>query len=211
MKIWGLGIMLVPMLSAQAASFECAKARKVVERAICGDARLNRADSDLGELYQRLRQNLAAPAFAKVRQSQRRWLQLRDNTCPKAEPECLLPLYQQRNAVLQFRLAPEYPVSAAGRASGYYRNNNMELYAEAYNVGEIYVQILGAEPTMARWICEFSAHGAISRDGNFYNFTPEAEVKIIFQDNSAHVSESGDSSYYCGHGGYLSGVYRKQD
>jgi uncharacterized protein YecT (DUF1311 family) len=206
-------LLLLSASGAHAASFDCAKATRPVERAICGDLALNKADTRLGEIYQQLRNSLSAQDFAALRQGQRQWLQQRDAQCPGVEAACLLPLYQQRISALIFRLVPEYPVSAAGRASGIYHDGVMELHAEALSADQLQVYLSGVEPTMARWICDFSASGTISRDGSIYfpGDTEKSGVHIIFQGDSAQVSEEGESSYYCGHGGRLSGTYRKQD
>ncbi len=83
-----------------APSFDCVKARTVVERAICSDVALARLDR---ELHERYLMSLGVAERAKkeaLRQTQRSWLQRRDAGC--ADPTsarlvtCLDDLYQER-------------------------------------------------------------------------------------------------------------------
>lgn len=92
--------------TAQAASFDCAKATRAVDKLICADADLSNADSALASAYK------AAMARAgsdedrtTLRNSQRLWLQTRDAKClrvvPAAASECLKGEYAARLAQLR--------------------------------------------------------------------------------------------------------------
>lgn len=80
-------------LSAQAASFDCAKAGNTVERTICADPLLNRLDEVLAENYLAMRTaNLGVSARA-LRAEQAAWLRQR-NRCTTRE--CLVQSYKTR-------------------------------------------------------------------------------------------------------------------
>lgn len=77
--------------AAQAASFDCAKARAQVEQMICADAELSKLDEQLGQGWkQHLRNNKFEDQF---RNTQKHWLAQR-NQCTDAD--CLKQNYQAR-------------------------------------------------------------------------------------------------------------------
>jgi uncharacterized protein YecT (DUF1311 family) len=195
----------------QAASFNCAKASKPVEHAICNDAQLNDADTRLGHAYTQLRKQLSKAEYIFMRNAQRRWLAWRDQQCPGAVVDCLLPLYEQRIESLKFRLAPEFPVSAAGRASGDYRlGKHMRLYSEAISPNLLQVEIIGVDPVAARWVCRFNGVGSISRDGKYVHHVDDNNrFSITFQDTTAVIEASAVADSFCGAGGSLSGTYTR--
>ncbi len=91
--------------AAGAASFDCSKATRAVDRMICADARLSQADRDLAQAYK------AALAGAqsdrdreRLRDSQRLWLANRDARClpmvPAGASACLKTEYTTRLAQL---------------------------------------------------------------------------------------------------------------
>ena len=90
---------------APAASFDCKLARSDVEQAICSSRDLARLDRHLGEAYaNKLIWAEDDGKRAALRQAQRDWLKARDGTCLKAGQalvSCLMPVYQQRLAVLE--------------------------------------------------------------------------------------------------------------
>ena len=92
-------------IRAPAASFDCKLARSAVEQAICGSRDLARLDRHVGEAYAgKLTWAEDVKARAALQQGQRDWLKLRDRTCLKgavALVTCLVPVYQQRLAVLE--------------------------------------------------------------------------------------------------------------
>lgn len=77
-----------------AASFDCAKAGTVVEKAICSDKLLNRLDEVLSDNYkQAAAANIGASIKADLRSSQRSWLLTR-NKCSDAN--CIASSYKER-------------------------------------------------------------------------------------------------------------------
>ena len=77
---------------AQAASFDCSKARSSTEKMICGDAELSRLDEAMGLAYRQALQN--AERRQAVMKSQRLWLKKVSNTCNDAP--CMKQAYQSR-------------------------------------------------------------------------------------------------------------------
>ena len=77
----------LPLVSSPALAFDCAKAASAVEKAICGDRGLRRADEAMGAAYTKL---LRSAPDAGIREmlvaSQRRWLQARDQWFDVREP-----------------------------------------------------------------------------------------------------------------------------
>lgn len=90
---------LRPDPRAPMASFECARAKSKVEKAICADWRLARADRQMAEDYaQRVDAEYEPSGKQKWVQTQRAWLKTRDGSCARAKDmtDCLLPLIEAR-------------------------------------------------------------------------------------------------------------------
>ena len=88
-------------------SFDCASARSVTEKLICGDEALARQDRELGRLHQRAKRAAADPR-AFQRESDAKW-QDREQTC--RDRECLQRWYAQRRAELGAAVAPAQPTA----------------------------------------------------------------------------------------------------
>ena len=80
-------------------SFNCAKARTVTERTICGNSELSNADARMSNIYSQLRQSLSKMDFRQLRNKQRAWLKRR-NDC-FADTNCLSRAYNNRIAKLE--------------------------------------------------------------------------------------------------------------
>lgn len=105
MKTAALMILLAAVTqSAQAASFDCGKARTPLERRICADPALAKADEDLAKAYAETLRTFVIPDF--VKDSQRAWL--------FEAPQCLennscVALFQERAETLRlYRTAKVY-------------------------------------------------------------------------------------------------------
>ena len=81
--------------SAQAASFDCAKAGTNVEKMICGNAELSRLDEELGVAYKVAVRNKSQAE--SVRSAQKEWLKKR-NVCN--DEKCLISAYTERKSQL---------------------------------------------------------------------------------------------------------------
>lgn len=92
-KITGIALgWLVLLTTAQAASFDCAKASTKIEKLICSDAELSKLDEDLSKAY--LKSFERSDIKQKAIRSQRQWLKDRRNACQSAE--CLKKEYVTR-------------------------------------------------------------------------------------------------------------------
>ncbi len=80
--------------SAQAASFDCARARAADERAICNDRRLNDQDVRMATWLDALRQTQLMGGNGAMRDDQRAWLAQR-RTCG-GDRMCLARAYDRR-------------------------------------------------------------------------------------------------------------------
>ena len=84
-------VWLVLVLSAHAASFDCAKARTKVEHLICGNAELSKLDDELAAKYKTALKDKAKSDAVRV--TQRQWLKER-NKCTTSN--CLQNSYRER-------------------------------------------------------------------------------------------------------------------
>lgn len=108
--------------AAQAASFDCAKASTPVEKAICANPDLSRADEVLARAYATALGGLSDEAKAAIQASQREWLGFAGLACtPDAKPfkaaltddqqGCLIATYRSRIGELgQSRMEGDYRV-----------------------------------------------------------------------------------------------------
>lgn len=100
-------------VAAHAASFDCAKARRPVERAICSDAKLSAADSSMSVAYRSDLSRLSSNSVGLLRVDQVQWLAYVQQVCRVNVPattradaaECLKPLYDDRIKQLRSAVA----------------------------------------------------------------------------------------------------------
>lgn len=192
-----------------AASFSCEKAETQLEHTICDDFDLNAADAELGDIYQDLLKTLRKTDAEQVRQFQRRWLETRENNCDIKNAACLTAQYKQRIAALKFRSSAEYADSPAGKVAGRYENGVMEMTVEARGANLVSVHIMGAEPTRARWICDFEEEGTLKNGEMKFKALDDVIVTVSFRGETAKVDE-GANSMWCGNGGTLNGKYQRK-
>ena len=95
------GMYPLPAGVCHAASFDCAKARTVLEQTICADELLDRVDTRLGEVYWKLHKFLDERDASALKKDQINWLKHRIDRCKEDDAACLLPLYQARIKLLQ--------------------------------------------------------------------------------------------------------------
>ena len=88
-----VGSLVAGLSTAQAASFDCAKAAAAVERAICTNAELSALD-DVAARYYRAARNTLPGAQACLLADQRNWLAQVRNRCP--DDQCLKSAYLDR-------------------------------------------------------------------------------------------------------------------
>jgi uncharacterized protein len=96
LSLLSAGALLLVSPSGHAASFDCAKANSVTEKAICADGKLSKLDSDLSVTWKNASDVAIDPAAMKS--SQLQWLKFRD-ACG-ADTSCLSARYHERLAAL---------------------------------------------------------------------------------------------------------------
>lgn len=98
---------IVNMISAQAASFDCAKASTKVERLICVDATLSKLDEEMSATYKAaLRDEKQAIA---IRQAQKQWLNIRDDC---VDVICVKRAYETRLSSLTVKKSSTNKIGA---------------------------------------------------------------------------------------------------
>ena len=121
MKRWiiVLGLVAAGPAAAQSKgpSFDCAKAQSAIDKAICKDAGLSKADRDLVASYTALLDRLKGAEREAVVKDQGRWVASRNRACrPQGDGDityCLGQRYAQRTATLR-AMAQQPFVSIAG-------------------------------------------------------------------------------------------------
>lgn len=61
-------LLAIPVLSASAASFDCAKAKRPLEKLICSNAELDATDTHLGEIYTQINASFPLKNFVRTTQ-----------------------------------------------------------------------------------------------------------------------------------------------
>ncbi len=101
--------LLCTSLNAHATSFDCVKAVRPVERAICADPKLSAADSAMAAAYRADLQRLPSDAIGKLRVDQLQWLDWLQTICRVDDAQqtrlsaakCMQPLYVKRTKLLR--------------------------------------------------------------------------------------------------------------
>lgn len=95
-------VLMAGVLPAQA--FDCGKAQSVVEKAICGDAKLRSADDAMGSVYAALRGKLTGVEREALAASQRKWVKSREDNCGYRQgtelSDCILSQTEERRLLL---------------------------------------------------------------------------------------------------------------
>ena len=83
--------------TAFSASFDCEKARTLIEKTICSNQELSNLDDSLMLAYKEARKNSETPD--DIKHAQRAWLKSKRNLCQTAE--CLIQVHKERILELQ--------------------------------------------------------------------------------------------------------------
>lgn len=89
-------LLLLAPLSSLAASFDCSKAERELDRTICADEELSALDESMAEYYFALRESLDQPAADELLDAQREWLKQRSRSCNADDTSCLVELYREQ-------------------------------------------------------------------------------------------------------------------
>jgi uncharacterized protein len=84
-----------------AASFDCSKADRKLDKTICLDKKLSKLDEDMSSYYFKLKESLNEDESIKFLENQRVWLKQRAVECGLSDVTCLVALYKTR--ILELR------------------------------------------------------------------------------------------------------------
>lgn len=209
--IWVFSNAMLLSFSVQAASFNCQKAQEPLEHTICDNKTLSQLDSQLGTVYKNLLEKQPKKQAVFLKKAQRYWAFSRGDKCDASNAECLIDLYKQRLETLDFFASDAYKSTETAKVSGIYITEPMELLVEALSETQLTAYISGAEPTTARWICNFDGQGALQKNTIRID-ADEHVVNISFRGNQAFVETTGEGegAFFCGMGGSIDGKYFKE-
>lgn len=197
-------------------SFDCAKARTSVEKAICADDGLAAQDASVGKNYNRARKSFDPEAAKALTQDQRYFVQVRDDSY--AEPFGSGTPAEELANRLKYRDAFLASLSLKKRA-GF--EGDWENLAGGFSVkkqadGSLLFDGSAAHPQNGRWLCDISGIGRVQ--GKALVVEPaDAEgwtLTLVRKGAGVELTESppgggklGLGPPYCGLNGALSGVY----
>lgn len=122
MKLLWIILGIVLMTTAEAASFDCAKAQTDIEKTICSDTNLSSQDTDLGKAYKRALIQNKNPKQTSV--EQRKWLEHVRNMCH--DKNCLSAAYAARiNALTTPGAEQQHPKKIAKQSARKAKNPQM--------------------------------------------------------------------------------------
>lgn len=194
-------------------SFDCARASSEVERAICADPRLARADAELAQVYRRTLADLDTPAAAALRHEQRWFLEVRDARYADAAAA-------ERAAELRATL--DYRAEYLGRINahpspglaGRWRNIAGEIEIRRDAKGRWDVQANAAHPLDGRWVCEAAGRDRGEADAASVHVDDDDSVLKLTREGATLRVTAVDAKGkrlgmpdYCGHNGSLEGTY----
>ena len=133
-----------------AAAFDCSRASTDVEKAICSSPEAIAVDERMAEAYRELTASLPADEARTLRDSQRQWIQSRENLCGWREPaertQCVFDEIDKRRRILSglpkagpgtgsARLRP-LMIARKGDAKTYSIDISAVIFAEPLSAGE---------------------------------------------------------------------------
>lgn len=185
-----LALLLVVLAApvANAASFDCAKAASVFEKAICSDPELSAQDEMLSVAYKTAVGGLSKPASDVMLKGQRDWLAFLDKVC--ADP--MLPgqdaLETERVACLSNQYSTRMRTLEGSRMLGGLRFNLDDTYWAAPDPeGETYYKIATATTSAPRL-------DGTGKDAQPFNAMIEAETANVAKQNMGDDAEAPATS-----------------
>jgi uncharacterized protein len=197
--------------AAYAASFPCSKAGTPTEKAICSTPALSQIDERMAAAYKEAIQFYSGidgggSTQAAVKTDQRAWLKER-NGCG-ADTACLADSYEQRIRVLTFQSDADTAPSAGRFVGAFDHDDFIGIRALALRDGSIAVNVSGADPVSARWVCDFSGIGRVEHgrllvgapdlEGNGLILEPDGANGIVIAENEVNRAASRN---WCGMNG----------
>lgn len=193
-------------------SFECAKATTKVERAICADAPLAKADAEVATLYRERRAALLPAAAALLTQDETYFLGSRERVYGYGETnpnELLLAVIRGRADFLRSLRPP-----SGDGPEGSWGNLIAKLTVARGADGLFQVDINGNEPVTARWVCDVEGTGRLADGVLEVKVETDGSTLRLRRDGQTlkveAVPPSGKRAWtpgYCGLNGSIAGDY----
>ncbi|EHK68203.1 lysozyme inhibitor LprI family protein [Achromobacter arsenitoxydans] len=220
MKCLARASVLLIALCAQTAwaankpSFDCAKARSAVEKAICADGALAAQDASIASHYSKARKSFDAAAAQALAQDQRYFLQVRDEgyaspsggDTPQKE---LADRMKYRDAFLASLTAKRRP-----GFEGEWENLAGGFSVKKLADGRLAFDGSAAHPLNGRWLCAVEGIGTV-KGNTLVVETTDADgwtLTLVRKGAGVELAESSPtgapaSRPYCGMNGGMQGVY----
>ena len=205
-------------------SFDCAKARQPVERAICGTPELAALDLVMDEIYRAVMKSAEQEIRQNVDRAQKAWLVRRHTACGRAKPdtECISRIYKARIVDLvgtwrAFGNGKGSPIT--GRYT--YRQKGLagEMFLAELPGGATFVAVDTANTGNNPHTCTLSER-VKERRGDLIEYrdagvSKTCAIQIEVKGNAAVMRESPKDCFdlarhWCGVRGHMLGTYVKR-
>ena len=206
-------------------SFDCAKARQPVERAICSTPELAALDLVMDEIYRAIMARALPPHRAATETAQRQWLAARNARCNPGKPdtECLSRLYKQRVVELARGWRELNGAAMGSPITGRYTYRQKGFFGEMFLAelpsGGAFVMVDTANTGDNPHTCSLSER-LKDRRGDIIEYrdtevSKTCAIQIEVKGNTAVIREIPKDCFdlarhWCGARGYMLGNYVKQ-
>ncbi len=200
--------------AADKPSFDCAKARTAVEKAICADGALAAQDASIASRYSKARKAFDPAAAQALAQDQRYFVQVRDEAY--ASPSGSDTPQQELADRMKYRDAFLASLSAK-RRQGF--EGDWENLAGGFSIkkladGRLAFDGSAAQPLNGRWLCAVEGVGTV-KGNTLVVETTDAEgwrLTLVRKGAGVELAEASPTGApagrpYCGLNGALQGVY----
>ncbi len=191
-------------------SFDCAKAKEDIEKAICKSAILSKHDREIGAAYADARKRLNPAAQAALKEDQSLFLVGREIALVE-QSGSLADFMKTRLDMLRALEAGPTGMGAAAFIGEWKNENGSVLFAPAKD-GKVSIKVSSAAMVTAKWVCEIDATALVQ--AGLIRFKEEkVRIDIARVGSALKISETSpaDDSQkpYCGHSGGIEGHYFK--
>jgi uncharacterized protein YecT (DUF1311 family) len=198
-----------PGLAQNRPSFDCAKARDDVEKAICRNAELSNLDREIAIVFGQLRRQLDPEAARALRQEQETFNASREVALGSRDTS--LKDFMKGHLTLLRRI--QAPSTATGAAAflGEWGSPSGTVSIKPGKDGLFSVEINTAAMISARWVCEVSGEARM-RDGRLSFKEDDVEIILSRKGQSMAIEEILPADHgrgYCGANGAVEGPYFK--
>jgi uncharacterized protein len=198
---------VTPAFAQNRPSFDCAKAKEEVERAICKDSALSGLDRDIASAYAAARRKLDPEAQKAFQLDQESFLLGRDAALESPN----ITLREHMAFRLEFlRSVRSAPTGSETTAFlGEWKAEGGSVKITRGKAGQLQIEINTNAPVTARWICEVGGEARL-RDGKLRFKEDDVEIILSRKGQSLNVEEIVPASHgrdYCGANGSVEGAY----